>query len=305
MPKTNDSNDASRRAVLLSAAALAGAGAVSAQGEGGKLTAGEVIERIKTNIGVPWRSKTVDNIIEGTADTPVRGIAVTMMATLDVVQRAAAAGRNMVITHEPTYFSHQDSLDGLAGDETYEYKADFLRRNGMVLFHLHDHWHGRRPDGIAMGMARELGWEKNMDPDNPRLYTFPGAPLNRFASDIESRLSIRTMRVVGDPELSVKRVITSWGYVSLRPGIPFISRPDVDVLVVGETREWELVEYVQDMAVSGKRKALVLLGHVVSEQPGMKYFADWVGPLVPEIPVEFIPASEPFWRPGAPPQAAD
>jgi putative NIF3 family GTP cyclohydrolase 1 type 2 len=305
MPTSNDPKYASRRAVLFGAATFAGAGAVSAQGEGGKLTTGQVIERIKENIGIPWRSKTVDNIIEGTADTPVRGIAVTMMATLDVVQRAAAAGKNMVITHESTYFSHQDSLDGLAGDETYEHKADFLRRNGMVVFHLHDHWHGRSPDGIAMGMARELGWEKNMDPDNPRLYTFPGVSLNRFASDIESRLKIRTMRVVGDPELSVKRVITSWGFVSLRPGIPFISRPDVDVLVVGETREWELVEYVQDMAVSGKKKALVLLGHVVSEQAGMKYFADWAKPLFPEIPVEFIPASEPFWRPGAPPQAAD
>jgi len=74
------------------------------------------------------------------------------MATLEVVQRAAAAGTNMVITHEPTYYSHQDRVDGLAGDEIYEHKADFLRRNGMVVFHLHDHWHDRRPDGIAMGM---------------------------------------------------------------------------------------------------------------------------------------------------------
>ena len=164
MPKVNDSGDASRRAVLFGSVGLVGAGLANAQGKRENLTAGAVIERIKEKIGVPSRDTTVDNIIEGSTDTPVRGIAVTMMATLDVVQRAAAAGKNMVITHEPTYYSHRDSLEGLAGDETYEHKADFLRRNGMVVFHLHDHWHDRRPDGIAMGMARELGWQKNMDP---------------------------------------------------------------------------------------------------------------------------------------------
>jgi len=60
--------------------------------DGGKvLKAGEVIERIKTNVGIPWRAQTVDNIIAGNADTHVKGIATTMMATLDVVQRSAAA----------------------------------------------------------------------------------------------------------------------------------------------------------------------------------------------------------------------
>ena len=40
----------------------------------------------------------------------MQGIATTMMATLDVMKRAAAAGKNMVITHEPTFYSHQDTI---------------------------------------------------------------------------------------------------------------------------------------------------------------------------------------------------
>ena len=68
----------------------------------------------------------------------------------------------------------------------------------------------------------------------------------------------------------------------------------------GETREWELVEYVQDMIASGQKKALVILGHVVSEQSGMKFCAEWLGPIVPEVPVEFVAASEPFWLPAKP-----
>src|SRR5262245_12963959 len=113
------------------------------------LTAGQVVDRIKANVGIPWRAQTVDNIVAGTAETPVKGIATTMMATLDVIQRAAASGKNMVITHESTFFSHQDRTDQIQQDQTYQFKLNFLNRNNMVVFHFHDHWHGRRPDGIA------------------------------------------------------------------------------------------------------------------------------------------------------------
>ncbi len=91
---------------------------------------------------------------------------------------------------------------------------------------------------------------------------------------------------------------TSWGYVGA--GIPLISRDGVDVLVCGETREWELVEYVQDMISCGQKKAMIVVGHVVSEQAGMKLCADWLKPIVPEVPIEFVAAAEPFWSPDNP-----
>ena len=57
------------------------------------LTARQVIGRIQKNVGVPWRSETVDTFKAGDPDTPVTGIATTMMATYDVLERAAAARR--------------------------------------------------------------------------------------------------------------------------------------------------------------------------------------------------------------------
>lgn len=288
-----------RRNFVIAGAGLAVSAAV-AQDAPAVLTASDVVDRIKANVGVPWREQTVDKIIAGTADTPVKGIATTMMATLDVMQRAAAAGKNMVITHEPTFYSHQDTIDQLQEDATYRFKLEFMRKNNMVSFHFHDHWHARRPDGIATGMARELGWEKNADAQNPRLFTFSPTPLARFARDIQTRLNIRTMRVVGDPALTVTKAIASWGNVSQFPGIPLLARPDIDVLIVGETREWEVVEYAQDMISSGQKKALIVLGHVVSEQAGMKYCAEWLKTFLPGLPIEFIPAVEPFWNPSNP-----
>jgi len=292
--------DASRRTFLLSSLGFAATQFVRAQNTP-TLTAGQVIDRIKANVGIPWRAQTVDNIIAGTADTPVKGIATTMMATLDVVKRAASAGKNMVITHESTFFSHQDRTDNLQQDATYQHKLEFLNKNQMVVFHFHDHWHGLKPmDGIATGMIRELGWQKNNDPQNFRQFTFPGIPLAKLAKELETKLKIRTMRVVGDPKLPIRRAMASWGNCSLFPGVPFLSRPEVDVLIIGETNEWELVEYAQDMISSGQKKALIVLGHVVSEQAGMKYCADWLKGFVPEVPIEFIAAAEPFWRPDKP-----
>src|SRR6266436_688366 len=114
----------SRRAFIQAGAALTAAQTALPQSTGEAFTAGQVIARIKANIGIPWRAQTVDNIIVGTPETRVKGIATTRMSTLDVVQRAAAALRNMVITHEPTFFSHQDKIDGIAQDETYLFKLD-------------------------------------------------------------------------------------------------------------------------------------------------------------------------------------
>src|SRR5260370_27956699 len=108
------------------------------------------------------------------------------------------------------------------------------------------------------------------------------------------------MRVVGDPAMRVGRVAASWGNVSLNPGIPLLSQSGVDVLVLGETHEWELVEYAQDMLTSGKKKALIILGHVVSEQAGMKYCAAWLRTFITEVPVEFMAAREPYLRPDKP-----
>ncbi|MDQ6706744.1 MAG: Nif3-like dinuclear metal center hexameric protein [Acidobacteriota bacterium] len=259
---------------------------------------GQVIERIQKNVGVPWRTPTVDTIESGSPETRVKGIATTMMATLDVVQRAAAAEKNFVITHEPTFYSHEDKTEALKDDPTYRFKQDFLDKHDMIVFRFHDHWHLHRPDGIATGMVQALGWEKNSDPQNPRQFLFDGIALSALAKQIEDKLKIRSMRVVGDPNLRVHTVAGNWGYAgSLRP----FAQPGFDVLVIGEAREWELIEYAADTITAGKKKGLIVLGHILSEQAGMLNCANWLKTFITEVPIEYIPAAEPFWSPNAPP----
>jgi hypothetical protein len=56
------------------------------------------------------------------------------------------------------------------------------------------------------------------------------------------------------------------------------------------------VEYAQDAIASGKRKGLIVIGHVASEQAGMKYCAEWLRGFLHEAPIDFVPAGEPFWQ---------
>lgn len=131
-------NQLSRRDFVRKSAVLPHATAAGQVGHTA-LTAGEVVNRIKQNVGVPWRSVTVDQIIAGDESTPVRGIASVMMATQEVVTRAAAEGKNMVVTHETPFYLHQDKIDDIRENPVLQYKLNFIRQHNMAIFHFHDH----------------------------------------------------------------------------------------------------------------------------------------------------------------------
>ena len=264
------------------------------------LTAREVIARIQLQVGVPWQSDTVDTFKAGNPDTPVTGIAVTMMATLDVLQRAAAAGDNLIITHEPTFFDHLDTSDQLPekeNDPVLVEKRQFIEKHGLVIWRFHDHWHARTPDGIEAGMVHALGWEKFQDPQNQYLFKMPETSLEKLASEIQHKLGIHVMRVVGDPGLRITKLAFAPGAAGFTIHAQALEMAGVQALVIGEAQEWETVEYVADAVSEGKQKSLIILGHIPSEQAGMEECTRWLKTFVTGVPIQFIPAREPFWSP--------
>jgi putative NIF3 family GTP cyclohydrolase 1 type 2 len=44
----------------------------------------------------------------------------------------------------------------------------------------------------------------------------------------------------------------------------------------------------------GEKRALIVLGHAVSEEPGMQWLVGWLQPKVPGINITHIPAQNPF-----------
>jgi putative NIF3 family GTP cyclohydrolase 1 type 2 len=264
-----------------------------------ELTAQAIIERIQKNVGVPWSQSTVDTFKAGDPNTLVTGIAVTMMATLDVIQRAAASGKNLVITHEPTFYSHLDQTGDVEQrhDTVLANKQAFIRDHHMVIWRFHDHWHRRNPDGIQAGMAHALGWDKFQNPTNAHLFTIPETTVATLAESVKRRLDIMALRVVGDPKMRVTKIGMIPGAAGSVNHIKMLERDDVEALLIGEVPEWETVEYVADAVTEHTRKALLLLTHIPSEQVGMEECARWLKAFVTEVPVEFVPARQPFWLP--------
>ena len=276
---------------LAGTAALAGPPLLA---QGSPLTAQQVVDRIQKNAGVPWQPQSLDTFKAGDPATPVTGIATTGMATMDVLTRASKDKANLVVTLEPTFFGRMDVPS--AGDPVYAAKKEFIQKNGLVVWRFTYHWRGRKPDPFATGLASVLGWTRYQVGDDVFRYDVPAVTLTVLADDLAKRLKARAgIRVIGDPETTVRRI-------ALRPGVSTLAAamktlPECDVLLAGETREWETVEYAQDTVASGRKKGMIMLGRALSEEPGMSICADWLKALVPEVPVRWMAAGDPYWRP--------
>jgi putative NIF3 family GTP cyclohydrolase 1 type 2 len=262
-----------------------------------RISAREVVAEIQKQVGVEWQKDTVDTFKAGNPDTAVTGIAVTMMATMDVLQRASAKGLNFVITHEPTFYAHLDTPEGMPeSDPVWAEKRAFIEKHGMVVWRFHDHWHMRKPDGIEAGMVRSLGWQKFQNSENQYLFIMPETTVRKLAEEVANKLESPVVRVVGQPEMKVTKVGFSPGAAGFQIETHALERDDVQVLLVGETREWETVEYVADAVTQGRSKALIVIGHVPSEQDGMEECTRWLKGFVRMVPVEFVATKGPFWK---------
>ena len=147
---------------------------------GDSITARDIVERIKKNVTCEWAAETVDTFKAGNPDDPVTGIAVTFMATMDVLKKAAEAGCNFIITHEPTFYNHLDEIADLKDDPVLTAKQNFIREHNLIVFRFHDHIHMTDPDGIVKGMVRAIGWERFVKTGETIVFDIPRSPSKRW-----------------------------------------------------------------------------------------------------------------------------
>ena len=282
-----------RRFVLATAAGLVSTRLVRAQSP--QLTAQVVTDRIRAAIGSPWREKTIDGFKAGDPSTVVTGVATTVMATLDVLQRAAAAGQNFVVTQEPVFYGANDEPGNRAQDPVYLAKKAFIDQKRLVVWRFSDHWAARTPNQSAAALATKLGWRSNST-GGAADYLIPETTLGALIADVRKRLEIRGgLRSVGNDGMRVRNVFVSPG----GPTVPSTAEAlrQADVILTGEPREWEVVPYALDTWASERGKGLISIGRLVSESPGMEACAVWLRTLIPEVTVAAVAVSDPYWRP--------
>ena len=148
-----------------------------------------------------------------------------------------------------------------------------------------------------MGVLQAVGWEKYYDKSHRGLLNIQPTTLSVIIQLFESSLDIEHVRYIGEPAQVCKRVLLIPGAAGGKMQIHGLQQYQPDLLIVGELNEWETSEYIRDMRSLGKNTSLVVLGHVQSEEPGMKWLAEWLQPKVQGIRVTHLPSKDAFhWK---------
>ena len=273
------------------------------------MTVQEIINAIicKTGLEPLPADKTCDQLMTGHPDQEVTGIATTFMATVEVIRQAADLGINLIITHEPTWFTGRDDIDWLVGDPVYLAKKELIEQKGIAIWRFHDHMHFAAEDGIFAGIDREFGWQAyRMAPAGSIMpghfdgcYQIPKTTLAELCRFFKQKLSMDVIQIIGDPGQTVERVSILPGGGSLGLGsesmpMRLMRERNLDLIICGEILEWTLPAYVRDATQLGMGKAILVLGHERSEEPGMKHLASWLQPIAGNLKVVFLDAKEPF-----------
>lgn len=271
----------------------AGAQPAFARRANAALTVQQVIDLILKKLpGAPF-GQTVDTIKAGSPDQTVTGIVSTMFATVDVIKKCAELNANFIIAHEPTFYNHTDETGWLEDDKVFRYKTDLLKRHGIAVWRFHDYIHSLRPDGVRMGVLQRLKWEDHYVDGSP-LVTIPKTTLEALVRHVKSSLGISHVKVVGDPGQVCRRIAIMPGASGGRSHLSVLKRERPDAFLCGEVNEWETTEYIRDARAMGEAVSLVVLGHALSEEPGMEWLVPWLQPMVAGVKVTHVPSGDPY-----------
>ena len=256
----------------------------------------------------------------GDPDVECTGIVTAINPTIEVIRKAAALNANLIVVHEPTYYTSEDGPGWFEDfpNSVQEEKAALLKEHGIVIWRDHDHLHFHKPDGIFEGVLRYTGWKPYATAVRP-----PYGGFGHFVIDLPEAMTVKEVaqhlmksigmngcRYIGNADDLVKKImIVGHLYPMMGPATP--KRKDgkpkeysvqiigdmeegVDLILPGETIDWTVLSYVRDANQLGRAKAMISLGHYNWESLGMKYAKDWIEELVPNLPVTYVEAGDMF-----------
>lgn len=246
----------------------------------------------------PVAEPSSDRIVVGDPATIVRGVAVVWLPTWAALREAGAQGANVVIAHEPTFFSHHD-LDGFEASlpagarEVYaparDAKRQWIEAQGLVVIRCHDVIDAM-PGGVVDTLAKHLGFAAADTLREAGRYRVVRLAPPALAGDVAQRLA-KAFAPLGQPGLAFygdsERAVNTLGL-----GTGYGCEP------------WRFVELGADMALTiddriktwvegawadDARYPLAVINHGTSEEWGVRRLAEIVAGKWREFPVRLIP----------------
>ncbi len=270
---------------------------------------------LRAALGNPLSTAMYEGPCAGNSQWPVRGVAVCYAPTLEVLRRAAAEKKTLIVSREHPFFLHgglsysygTDGLEAVMKDDPVVLAKRQAIAGGQLMVHrLASLWDQFRPDAQSLALARALG----LSPATPApavrsrgvVCTLPRTALASLAQTAADRLVTRHPRIVGDPRAAVTRVAVLAGEVDPSPAVAaLLADPAIDGMIAGAGGTVDEVDgalgYFRDVVGSGRRIALLAVGYGPSHEPGVSEMARWLRGVFPALPVEYYPTADPAWIP--------
>ena len=244
---------------------------------------------------VKLKPDTVDRFIIGNPETVIKKIGTCWMSNWETCRKAVTSGVNVLITHEPTFYTHRD-LDEVPGflkrwsdytKEQYisqiEKKKKWINDNGLVIIRNHDTLDALQEKGIPFAFGQFLGF-KNSDIITSRtyynVYKFNKQTASSFVAKIAGKLKELGQPGVafyGDPAREVASVGIGTGWIcdpmefaDLKPEV-FIAIDDV------------VKTHIQTVFASDTGHPLIVVNHGTSEEMGMRSLNQIIKDKYPDI----------------------
>jgi len=243
------------------------------------------------------------------------GIVSAISPTIEVIKEAIKLGANLIVVHEPTFYSTPDYAGWKADfkNEVYEEKQALLDEHGICVWRDHDHMHAHRPDGIFTGVIKWMGWEEYQKPvpgNVPFTFYFeiPEMTVSEMGKLLIEKLRLDGVRYIGIDESIIRKVAlvghlypNAFGtdfekdgfYHEYATDVIKLMEDGVDAIIPGEVIDWTVASYIRDAVQLGKNKSIFNVGHFNWEEPGMWYAKEWIEELVEhKLQVTFVPAGD-------------
>jgi len=296
-----------RRFIELAGAASAGAilsgGATAVSGAG----PAEAKPLLAKDVAADLRSleevaePSVDRIVIGDPETEVANIGTCWLPYWDTCRQAVRDGVNLLIVHEPTFYTHWD-LDekspdlfaaSAAGKEAYgkavRSKKDWILANKLVIIRCHDVLDKIGGFGIPHAFGRLLGFGAgDIVRSKPyyNVYRTEPRPAIEVARTIAARMAeVRQPGVAfyGDKGRLVDSVGVGTGCFS--DPIEFMDlAPALFVAIDDVVRTWTQTVYARDTG-----HPLVVVNHGATEEAGVRGLAEFLRKRHPERRVIHYP----------------
>jgi len=246
------------------------------------LTCADLLKPIEEIVGGGHMLWPDGGYVNGSPETAVKAVLVTWMADTAALRKAIAGRCNVVLCHEPPFYSEKNELPPYrwlnavndCAEQSWHpnrQRRALIEKHGLTLLQCHyglDRFPIYESFVEALGLTapgKDRGWEQ--------VYRLP-KPMTVAALTklVKERLGIAgTVRVAGDSRRKVRRVVSLWGGLGLNVNLYWLRQGiahGADVAVAGEMDEF-LMRFAAEAGIP-----VIETSHQLSEEIGLGRYAE-------------------------------